>query len=126
MGPSFERVPTHKLIERAHGYILGYSCIPLVKSQPIAVGNGGYKMPAVYERRTAVAATRPLVRCEPQAKAWVRDVVVKLRLCPFAEAVFNARRGVRYVVTPAETTDEVWREFLLEVDFLMDHDREVW
>ncbi|CAN0416028.1 unnamed protein product [Ectocarpus sp. 12 AP-2014] len=59
-----------------------------------------------------------------QAKAWVRDVVVKLRLCPFAEAVFNARRGVRYVVTPAETTDEVWREFLLEVDLLMDHDRE--
>jgi len=60
-----------------------------------------------------------------QAKAWVRDVVVRLRLCPFAEAVFNAEKGVRYVVTPAVTTDEVWRDFLREVHYLMDHDRKV-
>ncbi|CAM9911960.1 unnamed protein product, partial [Hapterophycus canaliculatus] len=59
-----------------------------------------------------------------QAKAWVRDVVVKLRLCPFAEAVFNKKTGVRYVVTPAETADDLWREFLTEVDQLMGHDRE--
>ncbi|CAN0056307.1 unnamed protein product [Pylaiella littoralis] len=59
-----------------------------------------------------------------QAKAWVRDVVVKLRLCPFAEAVFNTSSGVRYVVSPAVTTDEVWREFLREVDHLVNHDRQ--
>lgn len=55
----------------------------------------------------------------------MRDVVVRLRLCPFAEAVFNAEKGVRYVVTPAVTTDEVWRDFLREVHYLMDHDRKV-
>lgn len=60
-----------------------------------------------------------------QAKAWVGDVVVKLRLCPFAEAVFKASGGVRYVVSPAETTDGVWRDFLREVKYLVDHDREV-
>eukprot|EP00904_Undaria_pinnatifida_P012506 jgi/Undpi1/8386/HiC_scaffold_25.g10854.m1 len=59
-----------------------------------------------------------------QAKAWVRDVVVNFRLCPFAEGVFNSERGVRYVVTPAENTDELWRAFLSEVSHLMTHDRE--
>lgn len=51
--------------------------------------------------------------------------MVKLRLCPFAEAVFNTSSGVRYVVSPAVTTDEVWREFLREVDHLVNHDRQV-
>lgn len=51
--------------------------------------------------------------------------MVKLRLCPFAEAVFNTNSGVRYIVTPAVTTDEVWKEFLREVDHLMSHDRKV-
>ncbi|CAN0522005.1 unnamed protein product, partial [Laminaria digitata] len=60
-----------------------------------------------------------------QAKAWVRDVVVKMRLCPFAEGVFNSEGGVRYVVTPAQNTDELWRAFLREVAHLMTHDREV-
>lgn len=51
--------------------------------------------------------------------------MVKLRLCPFAEAVFKASKGVRYVVTPAETTDGVWRDFLREVNYLIEHGREV-
>ena len=60
-----------------------------------------------------------------QTKAWVRDVVVRLRLCPFAEAVFGAERGVRYVVSPAGDTEELWADFLREVDYLVGHDREV-
>lgn len=48
-----------------------------------------------------------------------------MRLCPFAEAVFKASKGVRYVVTPAKTTEEVWRAFLREVNYLIEHDREV-
>lgn len=51
--------------------------------------------------------------------------MVRLRLCPFAEGVFTTERGVRYVVTPAENADELWVEFLREVDHLMAHDREV-
>lgn len=50
---------------------------------------------------------------------------MKLRLCPFAEAVFKASNGVRYFVTPAKTTDGVWRDFLREVNYLMEHDSEV-
>lgn len=52
-------------------------------------------------------------------------MVVKLRLCPFAEAVFKTTTGVRYVVTPAKTTDDVWKDFLREVNYLVEHDREV-
>ncbi|CAM9467170.1 unnamed protein product [Ectocarpus sp. 6 AP-2014] len=92
--------------------------------RPRAAVSQAYRRQACVPMANAGGDLEDDARIIRQAKAWVRDVVVKLRLCPFAEAVFNARRGVRYVVTPAETTDEVWREFLLEVDFLMDHDRE--
>lgn len=60
-----------------------------------------------------------------QTKAWVGDVVVKMRLCPFAEAVFCAERGVRYVVSSAANTDDLWVDFLREVDHLMAHERDV-
>eukprot|EP00752_Nemacystus_decipiens_P009495 g8489.t1 len=78
----------------------------------------------VSEASVVVDGTGDDARVIRQAKAWVRDVVVKLRLCPFAEAVFKASKGVRYVVTPATTTHEVWRDFLREVNYLIEHDRE--
>lgn len=59
-----------------------------------------------------------------QTKAWIGDVV-RMRLCPFAEAVFSAKQGVRYVVSSAANTDDLWVDFLREVDHLMAHDRQV-
>lgn len=59
-----------------------------------------------------------------QAKLWVKDVVVRFRLCPFAEGVFNSERGVRYVVSTAEDTEQLWKDFFSEVGHLTQHTQE--
>lgn len=57
--------------------------------------------------------------------AWVKDVVVRFKLCPFAEGVFSAENGVRYVVSTAKDSDGLWFDFLKEVEFLAQRTREV-
>ena len=50
---------------------------------------------------------------------WVRDVVVGLRLCPFAAAPLRTGR-IRYVVCPAVAFEAIYRALLAEVAAFLD------
>src|SRR5690554_7406239 len=52
-------------------------------------------------------------------RKWVEDVVVGYNLCPFARRELVKNR-VRFVVSPAETGDELLAELQRELDHLTD------
>jgi len=52
-----------------------------------------------------------------QTRAWLRDVVVKLSLCPYAAEPLQRGR-VRFAESTATQADEAWRDLMLEAERL--------
>lgn len=52
-----------------------------------------------------------------QTRAWLRDVVVKLSLCPYAAEPLQRGR-VRFAASTATRADEAWRDLMLEAERL--------
>ncbi|KAL3893136.1 MAG: hypothetical protein SGPRY_014437, partial [Prymnesium sp.] len=51
---------------------------------------------------------------------WIRDFVVRLRLCPYAADVFNTEGQIRYVVSHATCSSELVDDFFTEASLLLD------
>lgn len=48
---------------------------------------------------------------------WLEKAVIGLNLCPFAKAV-HLKKQIRYVVSEAKTTEELFHDLLLELKFI--------
>lgn len=64
-------------------------------------------MSTAVSNEEAIAATR----------LWLERAVIGLNLCPFAKAV-HVKNQIRYVVSAAQTPDELLRDLLLELEVL--------
>ncbi len=64
-------------------------------------------MNANVSNEEAIAAT----------KLWLERAVIGLNLCPFAKAV-QVKNQIRYVVSAAQTTEELLRDLLSEIEVL--------
>ncbi|MCW8855652.1 MAG: DUF1415 domain-containing protein [Gammaproteobacteria bacterium] len=60
-----------------------------------------------------ITAQTIIARC----KCWIERVVVEFNLCPFARKPFESR-GVRYVVSEAESTDTLLNDMHQELELL--------
>lgn len=56
-------------------------------------------------------------------KLWLEKAVIGLNLCPFAKGV-HVKNQIRYVVSAAQTTDELLQDFLRELEVLAESSRE--
>jgi len=63
--------------------------------------------PDLPSEQEAIAAT----------KLWLERAVIGLNLCPFAKAV-HVKNQIRYVVSTAQTPEELLRDFLRELEVL--------
>ena len=67
----------------------------------------------------------PLCPVDPlaQTRHWLERAVIGLNLCPFAKSV-HAKGQIRYVLSPATTTEALLSELLAELQFLATADVE--
>lgn len=56
-------------------------------------------------------------------KLWLEKAVIGLNLCPFAKGV-HVKNQIRYVVSAAQTTEELLRDLLSELEVLAEASRE--
>lgn len=56
-----------------------------------------------------------------QTQEWLEKAIIGLNLCPFAKAV-HLKKQIRYVLSKAETTEELLRDLMLELQFLVKTD----
>ena len=73
----------------------------------------GFKMNTTVTNEEAIAATR----------LWLERAVIGLNLCPFAKGV-HVKNQIRYVVSAAQTTEELLRDVLSELEVLAEASRE--
>lgn len=59
-----------------------------------------------------------------QTKAWIKEFVIKLQLCPFAHRVFEEDR-IRYFVSESSEVKEVLQLFWQELEYLMEEKTEL-
>lgn len=57
-------------------------------------------------------------------RAWLEKAVIGLNLCPFAKAV-HVKDQIRWVLSPAQTAEELLDELLRELQWLAEADPEV-
>ena len=66
---------------------------------------------------TTVSGFPPDEEVIAATKLWLERAVIGLNLCPFAKSV-HVKNQIRYVVSPAQTPDELLRDLLTEFEVL--------